>query len=278
LEKHWLSLYQSSLLPSGQHANKQSSWDKPLVDKTYSELLNSQSDNYHKARLIAAAAPHSGDWLHALPISSCGLRLDDEAIRVAVGLRLGANLCEPHRCPCGLLVDSRGSHGLSCKHSAGRIIRHNYINDLLYHALIKAGFPSTKEPTGLSRTDGKRPDGVTQIPWISGKCAIWDVTIVNTLAESYLSSTSVTACKAAEIAAARKDEKYIMLSANHIFVPVAFETLGPIGSKATNFLYELGRRLNIVTNDPRESSFLFQRLSVAIQRYNAVCFRSSFDS
>ena len=32
---------------------------------------------------------HSGDWLHTLPISACGLHLEDNAIRVAVGLRLG---------------------------------------------------------------------------------------------------------------------------------------------------------------------------------------------
>ena len=63
---------------------------------------------------------NSGDWLHALPLSCCGLRLDDESIRVAVGLRLGINLCEPPECPCGALVDARGTHGLSCKRSTGR--------------------------------------------------------------------------------------------------------------------------------------------------------------
>ena len=55
----------------------------------------------------------SSDWLHALQISSCGLHMDDEAIRVAVGLRLGINLCQPHQCPCGTLVDARGTHGLA---------------------------------------------------------------------------------------------------------------------------------------------------------------------
>ena len=45
----------------------------------------------------------------------CGLRLDNEAVRVAVGLRLGNSLCEPHQCPCGKQVDARGTHDLSCK-------------------------------------------------------------------------------------------------------------------------------------------------------------------
>jgi len=40
-------------------------------------------------RYLASVAPHSGDWLLALPIANCGLRLEDEAVRVAVGMRLG---------------------------------------------------------------------------------------------------------------------------------------------------------------------------------------------
>jgi len=39
-----------------------------------------------------------------------------------------------------------------------------------------------KEPSGLLRTDGKRPDGVTLLPWKQGKCATWDVTVSDTLA------------------------------------------------------------------------------------------------
>jgi len=32
----------------------------------------------------------------ALPLAACGLVLDNEAVRVAVGLRLGHALCAPH--------------------------------------------------------------------------------------------------------------------------------------------------------------------------------------
>jgi len=44
---------------------------------------------------------HSGDWLLALPIANCGLKLEDEAVRVAVEMRLGLSLCVPHKCRCG---------------------------------------------------------------------------------------------------------------------------------------------------------------------------------
>ena len=74
----------------------------PSIDATFNSLFAAQPDDYHRARLTAVKAPHSGDWLNVLPISSCGLRTEDNAIRVVVGFRLGASLCEPHQCTCGI--------------------------------------------------------------------------------------------------------------------------------------------------------------------------------
>ena len=82
---------------------------------------------------------HAGDWLLALPLSSCGLRMDDEAIRIAVCLRLGATTCEPHICPCGAKVAVDGSHGLSCGLGPGRLVRHAILNDLISRGLTLAG-------------------------------------------------------------------------------------------------------------------------------------------
>jgi len=61
----------------------------------------------------------------------------------------------------------------------------------------------------------------------------------------------------------------IHLAHTHTFIPLAFETLGPINAKGSAFLIQLGRRLSACTGDKRETSFLFQRLSLTIQRYNA---------
>ena len=45
-----------------------------------------------------------------MPISACGLRLTDDAVRVAVGMRLGTELGQVHCCTCGANVDIRGTH------------------------------------------------------------------------------------------------------------------------------------------------------------------------
>ena len=118
-----------------------------------------------RARLLAVSATHSSNWLHALPIASCGLRIDNEDVRVAIGLRLGIAICEPHICPSGALVDAHGTHAFSCKFGSGKHSKHNTINDIVCRSLARADIPSVKEPTGLLRSDGKCPDGLTLIPW-----------------------------------------------------------------------------------------------------------------
>ena len=175
---HWTTLFQPLPPPVGTAASKQRSRDAPFVESSFATLLASQPDKYNRARLLAAAAPHNVDWLHVLPISSCGLRLDDDAIKVAISLRLGANLWNPHVCPCGTFVNSRGTHGLSCKRGSSKLTRHAIINNLVHLALVRARIPSTMEPTGLSRSDGKRPDGLTLVPWSARKSIIWNVIVV----------------------------------------------------------------------------------------------------
>jgi len=261
---------------SVRDSSKQHSWDQPCVEAEVAALKSALTDNRDKARFFAVSAPHSGDWLNALPITVCGLRLDNESIRIAVGLRLGCKLCEPHQCPCGAKVDALGSHGLSCRQSTGRSARHFQLNDTIWRALQRADIPSVKEPLGLIRTDGKHPDGLTLIPWKGGKSLTWDATVTDTVAESYLSNTSIEAGAAAEAAADRKEAKYAQIISSHVFIPLAFETFGPINSKGAAFLSELGHRITARTGDARESAFLFQRLSVTIQRFNRIAFEGSF--
>ena len=62
-----------------------------------------------------------------------------------------------------------------------------------------------------------------------------------------------------------------------VCVCVCVESLGPINcSAAVSFLRGLGRRTAEVSGETREGSFLFQRLSVLIQCFNAVLLHDCF--
>ena len=255
---------------------RQRTWDRPVVEQEKVLLAQKVNNPIDQARMTAVRTQHAGDWLTALPITSCGLSINNEAIRVAVGLRLGLDICRPHRCHCGGLVGREGHHGLVCRKAFGRMLRHFTINDIIWRALERADIPSTKEPVGLFRTDGKRPDGATLIPWSSGKYLTWDATVVHTCASSYINHSSATLASAAQQAAQRKEQKYAGLPSTHTFVPVALETLGPINPAGMDFIRELGKRMAVISGDQGETNQLFQRLSICVQRFNAVAFRGTF--
>ena len=122
-------------------------------------------------------------------------------------------------------------------------------------------------PTGLFRTDGKRPDGLTLVQWQSGKELCWDVTVICPLADSYVVGTARKAGSAAELAAARKDSS---TDGRYLFEPIAIETLGVYSTSVRQLLSDLGRKISQCSGEVRETSFLFQRCSVLMQRFNAV--------
>ena len=83
-----------------------------------------------------------------------------------------------------------------------------------------------KEPVGLARFDGRQPDGVTIIPWSRGQSLVWDVTISDTFAQSYLTLSSQQAGAVADRAATLKNAKYSDIMQSHFFVPIAVESSG----------------------------------------------------
>ena len=109
------------------------------------------------------------------------------------------DLCVPYECHCGSMVDTRAVHSFVCKRAPGRTARHHALNDLIARGFLSAGFPVTKEPTGLFRSDGKRPDGLTLVPWQSGKALCWVVTVACPLADSYVTGAACEAGSAAEL-------------------------------------------------------------------------------
>jgi len=103
----------------------------------------------------------------------------------------------------------------------------------------------------------------------------WDVTVPDMYAESHIGNTATTPGAAANRAAQKKTDKYANLSSAHVFYPFAVETAGAWHEMTIELTQEIGRRIITVTEDTRETTFLFQRLSIALQRGNAVSFQNT---
>ena len=73
-----------------------------------------------------------------------------------------------------------------------------------------------------------------------------------------------------------KEAKYATLQGTHLFQPVVVESMGTVEEATSSFLTELGHRISALSGDNRETSFLFQRIFVVVQRFNSVLLRESF--
>jgi len=93
-----------------------------------------------------------------------------------------------------------------------------------------------------------------------------DVTVPDTYADAHVVNTASEVGAAANHAATNKNNKYSQLSNTHVFVPVAIETGGTWHHQTVELVQEIGRPTANITGDARESNFLFQQLSMALQR------------
>ena len=223
-----------------------------------------------KKRLNAYQDPFGSTWLKVVPSKSL-LKLTDQQLPISLSLRLGAKFCEKHTCRCGKLLEGNGHHGLSsgvsCARSAGRFSRHHNLDTLLKQALSSIKVPSILEPNGLTRTDGKCPDGITLAPWEEGKQLVWGVTCVDLLAPSRIENGSVANPGTdAEDAEELKTAKYVCLTdKGYISLPLAFEIQGGVRPSTSTFLKNLCKKLCVFNQENRTGSFFRQRLSLATQ-------------
>jgi len=101
----------------------------------------------------------------------------------------------------------------------------------------------------LVTRDGKCPDGLTLVPWQSGKPLTCDIKVVHTLADSYVSQTSRSADSAAKLAASRKSAKYADLLQAHLFQLIAVETLGSVEASTATFFTDLRHKISLVSGE-----------------------------
>ena len=121
-----------------------------------------------------------------------------------------------------------------------------------------------KQPGITESKNGIKTQGI--LKWMQRQANCLGFTVPDTYAESHIGNTATGAGAAANQAAANKIAKYDELAIWHIFYPVARETGGTWNYWAVELAQEIGRRATLLAGEPRESTFLFQQLSIALQR------------
>ena len=106
---------------------------------------------------------------------------------------------------------------------------------------------------GLLRSDGKRPDGASLIPWKRGKPlhGSLDVTVTDTYAASHIGETAENAGPQRTRQQQTKSQNTTALPHYH-FISIAIETADPWNSEASEFIAELGKKIVEVTLEPLE--------------------------
>jgi len=135
----------------------------------------------------------------------------------------------------------------------------------------------TKQPNGLSRLDGKRPDGLTLIPWQEGKPLCWDVMVICHWATLTCSLQPLPPVLLPSWPPPARSQSTAHWKTSTSSSPLLWtvEYLGAMNCDAPKFLSDLGRRISLVSGDDRETTFLFQRISVLLFRFNSVLLHNS---
>ena len=231
--KRWFEIGKIEMAPENEI---QKNWTEPTFDSEIVDLIL-RLDSTNVKRFNAFQDRFGSQWLNVSPCKNLRLKLSNQQLRIAIGLRLGSKKCERHKCVCGKDVTENGWHGLSYLKSAGRFSRHSNLNALTKQSLSSTHNPSVLEPRHLCRTNQKRPDGSTLVPWAVSKQLLWDVTVVDSSAPCRINAVSV--CNpgtAAAEAEERKIDKYKdLVNDGYLFQPLAFEIQGEAGPSTESF-------------------------------------------
>ena len=261
------------LLPPSSNQHSLSS----EIDSHKRSLLLSSSNMRDRARLHSLALPHAGDWLDALPSPSLNLNMDSRSFGAAMGYRLGVPLLTEQECrsnSCDVIQDALGDHALHCRDDHGlKGGRHDRIRDKIYREAQTASMNPQKEMPGLIPGSLSRPADVYVEHWVDGRKVAFDVSVTSPTQEAILFQAADRPAAAIDARKASKNRAHLSdCRAQGIhFQPLVVETFGGWCPEAISYLKEIAR-LNARRwgrDSALEIKYLFQRLSISLQRGNA---------
>ena len=251
--------------PSGEASFNLNTWEDPCYKNIMTSHVNSKVDASSRIRILSSAKDESQAWIHGLLSSSLVQKMDNEVVRIAIGLRLGVPLCPPHRCSqCGAQVDEFGRHGLSCHKKKEE---YTEIGNIVRNCLNGLRIDHYELAESSSKTDSSKDTALN--PWRCGQPLVWDITVADTFAPSHSSlikdGPGALACR---IEILKTAEKLGLLS-THCYVPLVVETTGVCGTETAKFFKDLAHRMSMISGDSKEHSILLRRISITVQCNNA---------
>ena len=174
------------------------------------DLLRNARTPLESARLYTYSAPGCSRWLDATPSPALDKYFTSNQILTIVGLQLGVDVVEGWTACrlCGMTMDTKGIHCLSCTVGGDLISRHNDVRDLLFKFASRGQFNPILEKACLLQEPGvflqmRRPaDVLLEVGTNSGsnrsvKVAL-DVKVINALGPDHLQSSMGGATKCLE--------------------------------------------------------------------------------
>ena len=135
---------------------------EPIFDKEITQMISKLEPS--DSKLFNTDQDKFGlQCLNVIHCKNLRLKLSNQQLKIAIGLRLGSKNFEKNKCACGKFVTDGGWHDLSFLKSAGRFSRNSYLSGLINPLLASSHIPFVLEPRHFHRSDQKRPDGLTLV-------------------------------------------------------------------------------------------------------------------
>jgi len=257
---------------------------KRLLHMKHNDLFDcmcSQLDPIHHRALLRAKDNDLSVWLSVLPTEKDNFDLTPQEFRDALAIRYRKPLLNvPAFCDgCG--APSTLDHFLTCLKGGLIVQRHNEIRDAVGDLAAMVWGQVRREP--IISDAAVDPSGETLVAdlsvrgvWLPQAEALFDVRIVDTDAQSYLSHTPKSVLFGAEIEKKRKYSAACCERRAH-FTPLCFSVDGLTGGEASSFIRRLASGLAVRwdKNYSNVLGWVRARLGFALVRATVLCLRGS---
>ena len=191
--------------------------------------------------------------------------------------RLGVPFLLPGDCrapACTIPQDELGDHALHCRDDHGmKTGRHDRIRDAIFTAAQRASLNPQKEMPGLIPGTLSRPADIFIHNWVDRRKIPFDVSVTSPTQDAVLLRAADHPGAAIEARKQSKNRAHFenCRAQGVYFQALVVETFGGWDSDALSFLKELGRQeaRRWGKDSALGIKYLFQRLSIALQRGNA---------